>query len=87
MTREEWETERVLAHMWWCGDEYCNCFLPIIERITPNHVLGFPCIKREFIWEGSFISQPSTEDYAQMAEELRQACLEHGVPVPEEYAT
>ncbi len=68
---EAWNTERVVAEMWWCGDAVCDCTQPIIDRITPNRDAGYPWIRRERLWDGSFHSNATPEEIlAQWAELL-----------------
>ena len=53
MKREQWETGYVAAYIWGCGDD-CNCIEPRIDRIEPNHQMGFPFIRRTVLWVGTF---------------------------------
>lgn len=85
---ERWMTSRLIARLWYCGDEECDCTQPVIERITPNVEAGYPWIKRETLWEGKFLSL--TFEYSAWDREetqfapMREACRQHGVPIPEE---
>jgi hypothetical protein len=84
----EWLRPRLVASVWWCGDDYCDCTKPVIERITPNTNAGYPWIQREQLWEGRFLTR--TYEYAHEEREelqyapLRQACHRLGVAVPSE---
>lgn len=88
--RERWRTSEVVAYVWWCGDEQCDCTEPVIVRVTPNLEAGYPWVRREALWTGQFLS--STFEYSAEERErlqyapLRAACSSHGVPIPEEAA-
>ena len=79
----DWETERTVAHIWWCGDDECDCIQPVIERITPNREAGYPWIRRETIWAGTFVSRGSYwtdgPDDDALEKELQAACQERGI--------
>lgn len=51
---------RIVARMWWCEDEVCDCTQPIIERSAPN-----PADPRFYVhqrlWEGEFMSGGAVE--------------------------
>jgi hypothetical protein len=85
--RVRWLEKRLEAQMWWCGDDYCDCTQPVIERITPNHQAGYPWVHRERVWEGEFLT--STEQYSAEEREalqfapLREACQQFGVTIPD----
>jgi hypothetical protein len=51
-----WIAGRLNAYIWWCGDDYCDCTQPTLERITPNLQMGFPWIHRETLWQGTLVS-------------------------------
>jgi hypothetical protein len=75
--RAHWLTPRLEARVWHCDDEVCDCWQPVIERVTPGE--AFPWIKRERLWEGSFISQPEAHESKQMIEDLRKAAADYGI--------
>jgi hypothetical protein len=83
--RRRWNTPRLEAELWWCGDEVCDCTKPQIVRISPGN--QYPWVKREAVWEGTFLTH--TADYSQAEREqlqfapLREACREHKVAVPD----
>jgi hypothetical protein len=81
-----WRSTRIVASMWWCGDDDCDCTKPVIERITPNHVAGYPWIHRETLWEGTFRTDSGLypEERQQQYAELRDACHQYGIPIPKE---
>ncbi len=85
--RREWMAGRTRAYVWWCGDEVCDCVMPVIERLTPNTKAGFPWVHVERVWEGTFVSRsygyPDGMDYDTLLAELRQACEEHDIPAPD----
>lgn len=90
MNQSDWVKERTEARMWWCGDYDCDCVQPHIERITPNREAGYPWIRRDVIWEGTFVCQdsgyPEGVTYETLVEELLAACRERGIDPPDEYA-
>jgi hypothetical protein len=67
----EWKKTRIIAHMWHCGDEICNCYQPKIERITPNKNNDFPWIERELLWSGTFCTDGEDSDIRE--KELNEA--------------
>lgn len=87
---ERWRTPRIQAHLWYCGDQECDCTHPVIERITPNVDAGYPWIRRETLWEGTFLSNTweySTEEREELQyAPFRAACQRYGVPIPPEAA-
>ena len=83
MGKEDWEKTWVQVYMWHCGDDYCSCTQPVVERITPNILAGFPWIKRERLWEGAFHSEADSEDRKQQEESLKEKAKEYGVTLDE----
>ena len=80
MTWDEWESGYVVARMWHCGDEYCNCLEPRIEQVSPNREAGYPWVRRETLWTGTFVSTgesgldwPDGVTYDSLVEEMGQA--------------
>ena len=84
--RHRWHTTRIVASMWYCGDDYCDCTQPVIERITPNHAAGYPWIRRETLWSGTFLTDTwqRPEERQQQFAEIREACHQYGIPVSQE---
>lgn len=74
--RERWEHPKIVGEMWSCEDDYCDCHQPQIDRITPNREAGFPWIKRERLWTGTFKTDGEMDG---LWEELKAACAEHGL--------
>lgn len=72
-----WRRPRYFAEMWWCGDEYCDCYQPQIDLVTPNLTVGPPWIRRTRIWEGTFASGGEEDG---QRDELREACGRMGIP-------
>lgn len=85
---QRWLTSRLVAKVWWCGDDYCDCTKPLIERITPNHKGGYPWVHREAVWEGEFLTDTYSYDWEERERlqfgPLREACHRFGIGVPEE---
>jgi len=77
----------LIAELWWCGDETCDCVQPQITLITPNHPYYPPWIKRETKWMGTYHSQPEPEEMEQMKQELREASKKFGIPFNEKTMT
>ena len=50
---QPWGQSYLLALVWWCGDDICDCSQAQIEQIFPNPV-GRPWILRERVWQGPF---------------------------------
>lgn len=67
----EYKKTRIVAEIWNCGDDVCDCNQPQIHRITPNDNCGYPWIKRERLWEGTF--QTDGEGLKLMKKELKEA--------------
>ena len=74
-----WEKIRLVAEMWWCGDDVCNCYQPKIDRISPNREAGRPWIRRKEVWRGTFYSEPSNDEFAEMEKELKEAKKKYGI--------
>lgn len=82
LTREqEWAQPILEARLWWCEDELCDCYQPQIDRITPNREAGYPWIRREAIWRGTFHSSPDAKEFAQMKRELKEMMAAMHIPV------
>ena len=56
------DTRRLIAYVWWCGDDYCDCTQPVIQ--AHHHLcrhLSFEGTEAhrfegEYLWEGEFRS-------------------------------
>ena len=70
-----WGSEYLLARVWYCGDEVCDCSQAQVERIGPNRVAGPPWITRETVWQGEFHSW-SWEEPGLAEAELQQHLAE-----------
>ena len=60
--------------MWWCGDEWCDCYQPTVTHWRPNPK------DRRFrlptqLWAGDFHSEPDGEEWRRMQAQLGFACL------------
>jgi hypothetical protein len=71
----------LVASIWWCGDEWCDCTEPRIELITPG--------RTKMVWQGTSMADTcgasALERLAQYVE-LRDACERKGVEFPEDLA-
>lgn len=66
------------AHIWWCGDEVCDCTQPVIERFAPNP-LDSRFWKQERLWEGTFHTQATLEEASEQVRELEAAAKQYGI--------
>lgn len=46
----------LVARLWWCEDEVCDCTQYIIERVSQNP-LDRRFFHRSRLWEGEFVSE------------------------------
>lgn len=83
MTRMTYPTE-IKAFMWYCGDEFCECSQPVIEKFTwRSDELGRrKLIKRERLWEGTFHSEAELEEREEQHRELAAECARRSIPLP-----
>ena len=80
--RADWRKTWVVASVWYCGDEYCNCTQPQIEIVRPNLKASYPWIQRERIWEGTFRTDgEGSQDEWRC--ELEPAAAEYGITLDE----
>ena len=51
---------RLVAYVWWCGDEWCDCYQPIIQahhracRHLTIHGEEFHRVEGPYLWQGEF---------------------------------
>jgi hypothetical protein len=76
---DRWRKTWLVAYIWWCGDEACDCYRPIVERLWPNEQSGFPWIRRERVWEGEFVTSPELGDMERLKKELDEAATRWGI--------
>jgi len=68
-------TRRLIGYLWRCDDPECNCTQPVIEEEATRSD-GF--VDREFIWKGTFLSDPSSrEEDEYLSTELTEQCRRH----------
>lgn len=81
-----WNEIRVVAYLWWCGDDVCDCTQPCIDQLSPNRQAGYPWIHRDNLWSGKFITDSweySPEDRERLHyAPLREECQRRGIPIP-----
>ena len=65
-----WRQGYIRAYQWYCGDEWCDCHQPVIERCGPNTDAGYPWLRITRLWEGTFHSEPNGDERKQMRLEL-----------------
>lgn len=80
----EWARTLLVAGMWSCEDEDCDCTQPQIDRITPNREAGYPWIRREAVWRGTFRSQADLDERLAQRAELAAAAAERGITLDED---
>lgn len=75
----EWYEIRIEAYIrWWC-DDLCDCWQPVIEEISPNIEAGYPRVYTKRLWEGTFISQPTSEEMKMLEDELKEEKERRGI--------
>lgn len=67
-----WGSEYLFAHVWYCGDEVCDCSQAMVERIGPNRTAGPPWITREEVWQGEFYSDGESGAVADLQQHLAE---------------
>jgi len=75
----EWLQTKLEARLWWCEDNVCDCHQPQIDRIKPNMEAGYPWIRRENVWRGTYTW--GGEDMDKLRAELLEAANAHGISV------
>lgn len=82
--RRHWAATRLVATIWCCGDELDGlCYQPQIDRVTPNEVAGYPWVRREEVWRGTFVNESDGREYRRLTVELRRAARRLGIPLAE----
>lgn len=81
--RDEWRIPKLVATMWHCGDDVCNCWQPQIDLVLPG--FQFPVIQRFEVWRGTFISDPEFKEMQAMRKELAEEAAKLGIPMDEEF--
>jgi len=83
-----WRQPRLVARIWWCGDEVCDCTQPVIELVVPDREAGHPRIRRAELWTGKFLTGTygyTPEERGRLQyEPLREECHRFGIPVPKD---
>jgi hypothetical protein len=65
---------RTRAYLWSCGDDECDCYQPVVERLYRNRLSSLAgAVWSVRVWEGSFHSQPDADEMATMRAELAAA--------------
>lgn len=68
-------TRRLVARLWRCVDDDCNCVQPMIRE---EWGLG-DGFNSEIVWEGEFYSDPSPMELQFAYEELEGAAYKHNL--------
>lgn len=69
------KTPYIILHIWWCGDDECNCSQPLVELVIDNPSDN-RCVKRTKLWEGTFTSDPDADEMDKLLNEMKQVALE-----------
>ena len=78
-------SSRLVATIWCCGDEVDGlCYEPQIDRVTPNTEVGYPWVRREAVWRGTFVNEPEPGECDNLAAELRTGAALYGIPLTDE---
>lgn len=77
--RDDWAKTWLRAYMWRCEDAVCDCWQPVIERLMPNLVTGYPWVKRQRVWEGPFVSEPTATEIKALELILLENALVRGI--------
>ena len=75
----------VVAQMWCCGDDVCDCSQPQIELVGPGE--NYPWLHRAIIWQGIFQSESSgmsMVEYEEQRKELQDEAAKHGIELDED---
>ena len=72
--------EYLEAYLWRCG-ESCWCVQPILDHIVPE--TPFPA--RRQLWQGTFSSDPDSEEYEVLIGELRAVAEERGILLDDQH--
>ena len=67
----KWGDNGTYLTLWDCGDDVCDCHQPQLVRQTKRDDGGG--YKSEMLWEGTFHSQPSAEEWEEFRREGREA--------------
>ncbi len=74
------------ARLWWCQDEICNCYQPKIEMVKPRQVAHLKTYDRKPLWQGTFCSDPTPQEFQDMVVELQTKAKEYGITLDEHYS-
>lgn len=69
------QTATIVAHIWWCGDEVCNCNCPKVVLQVKEKGQNF--YKFFSIWEGEFHTDGEHLGYMQCA--ITEKAKEFGI--------
>jgi hypothetical protein len=72
MSDEPYQDRDWRGYIWWCGDEWCDCTMPIIEKVKPLSAFG-RFVRRETVWKGTFHSGASADESREQERELEDA--------------
>ncbi len=73
------------ASLWWCQDETCNCYQPKIEIVKYKQVQHLRVYDRELFWSGTFVSNPTMQEWQDILVELHDKAREHGISLNEHF--
>lgn len=77
-------TEKLEAYIWHCGDDTCDCNQAVI--VKGIRFLGRNAhVSEERVWEGTFFSEPTADDWVTIRRELVGAAVIYGITVDPTY--
>lgn len=72
----------LMARIWWCEDEVCDCYQPEILKYIPAPPGQWR--RTEVVWKGEFVSQPDLEDRERIRAELLAEAAKYGISINQE---
>ena len=79
--RKKRQKTKLVAFIWWCGDEECFCHQARIEKHVPNFKrLGLLNLHdTEILWESEFITEATQKDLDDLRFQLRLEASKYGI--------
>ena len=71
---KEWGEPGTYLTIWDCGDDVCDCHQVQLAQRETKH--GIRALLTKILWEGTFFSGPSEQDWEQIKKELVFAAWE-----------
>lgn len=80
MIKPEFNTN---AYIWWCGNNGCDCHQAVIEVGGINRLTNLwqiPTLKYVRLWKGTYLCEPTIEEYEKAKKELKKECKKRNIP-------